>query len=231
MRRKKKRIQITIMYIVILILLSVIGYGTYLSLKAHFRNSPTGTWNLKVDMSEPVISSVNGWLDNYEQIDFAFNPVIIKASFEKDGTYNISIDDDSYNAYVNSVHEYVKKRFSLVVESNLLVAGYTGDDISSVSDELIEEAVEGDLGTYLEANGVELSKPKESFNKYLSEGTYEYNRKDGLLILSANDGTQKNLRVDLSEDVMVLKGEEEDADVNTDTERESIYPLAYSRIE
>lgn len=226
-RRRRRRIQITVMYFIILILLVIIGIGTFLSINAFYRNSISGTWVQNQDMSESIKLKVNSWLDNEEEIDFTFTPVKTTLVLEKDGSYTMTVDEESYRTYVSEAYEYVKKRFSSVVEANLLMAGYSGsEDIEAVSEQLIEETVGGELGQYLEDNGVAVVKPMDQFGGFVSSGAYEFSRKNKLITFTDGTGTVSEYRTSLTADTLVLTGSSEEAG-----EGAAVYPITFSRVE
>ncbi len=215
----KKRISVLLCAVMLVSLLAGCGGGDNL----------TGTWEATVDKSETIgagikasLTEVNPDLEQY--INITDTPVVIRTTFNEDGTYVSEITEESFAAMMDSMATQVAAGFVSYAEA--LKAQMKKDiDINTILG--IAE------GTTIEAE-IKKQFNAEDFKKIIAESAQSgvYKAKDGKLYTAENQDSFDENKFEtyvLNGDTLEITGlegmDEEAVDIMT-----NIYPITYKKI-
>lgn len=228
-RKRGRRIRILrIFNFILIIIIAILIVLLFLNMEDR---KVIGTWEYRVDYSHSIIEKTDEWLLDKHTQDFCASPVILDVDIRKDGTYSVAVDEESYSLCDKSAKDYLVRRFNALIASRLAEEGYEGsEDTTTVASTLINETLSengsGSLLEYADESELKLipdiSSVKEEFS---SEGTYEYDKRLGIIKFVDKNGNQTIKSVSISGITMVLQDAALEEALQVENESvEGVYP-------
>ena len=191
--------KIIIAVIAVLVVLGIIGASAS---QMSFKNKLVGTWTTTIDISNSIKTGLDegGKTVGFVYSDYTDKSIDAKIkfdfTFEKGGSCYITMDQASYDAFINSIKAYMKDAFI-----NYLRQKY-GDSYTKDfdDDELLELVLGEDFDTYFDANN---SVTADAINIFSDVDAYEIGSDNEIRIYnSAGNGTDCSMTASISGDTM-----------------------------
>lgn len=183
-KRRRRRSGGIIIYTCILLVAFFAFFIVYYICKM---NCLTGSWSRELDITSEVLSKASIWLSDIEgadiDVDMLKEPIgklTIRLNLDMErsglgsGTYNIRIDQDSYDLCKDKSYEMLSAYLEMIIAKRLKLVDYA-DNISAEDAHMIVEEVLGqEMNSYLKEKGVcVIPSLDDLIELYEDEGTYK----------------------------------------------------------
>lgn len=186
-----------------------------------------GSWEAKVDFGKLVgemMTSVEDMPEGYaDNFDFGSAEITLQMTFDKDGTYEMSVDEDSAEDALKVLTEDMKEGLTKFLQGQLAASGIT----MSVEDALAASGMNLDDAVEKEMANLDIIDSMEKEGKYKVA--------DGKLYTTETLDEEINEKIyeeyKLEGDTFTLTkyvGGEEDAE--TATTAEHLYPMEFTKV-
>jgi|GEM_PF-6551759 len=202
-RKKRRRKNIPLIVTVILLGIAMIGMCVYIATDKYMQKNPAldGEYISAVNISDEVYSNVALYLSTVQGVEITSSDIekyigsveittminITKSSGGQ-GTYETSIDEDSYNMAVNQVYYGLGEELKDIIAERLTKVGYDSEAEGTDIDSIITGALGKNIDEYLSECELTIVPLREDIVSGIGiKG--EYVIKDGIITITTNGET------------------------------------------